>query len=130
MKTKTVLGMATILFAALPVAAQNIDITVSPDGAGCTIDPVADIHITNRASITWQVKPANAYQFDTNGINFVAKPGHLTPPPGEFDKQNSSDTTWVVLDKHQTLGKFGYEVHIKGKDSSAQCMLDPTVFND
>jgi hypothetical protein len=134
MKTKTIPGVAAILAAcvALPAGAQNIDINVKPGGpGGCTIDPVQDVHIGNAASIKWHVKPASDFQFDTNGIEFVKKPGHADPPADEFQKQNSSDTTWVVLDKHKTKGKFGYDVHIKGKKTpGVQCMLDPTVFND
>ena len=128
MKTTLWLGLSAVLFAALPADALNVN--VNPGGpTGCTIEPVDDVHLSSAGSVTWNVKPANAFKFDANGILFVKKPDH-DDPAGEFDNQSSSETTWVVQDKHTKKGKFGYEVHIKGQNSSAHCMLDPTVFND
>lgn len=109
------------------------DVNVVDNGSGgCTIQPVQDIDVKgNSAVITWLVKPASKYQFDTDGIKFVEKPGMDPIPSGEFTKKSSGATSWVVKDGNKKRGKFGYEVHVKGKPpSKASCMLDPIVFND
>ena len=105
------------------------DVNVTPSGSSCTVAAVPPISVTNGNSgtLVFHVKPASAFKFASNGIDF-SKSG---APPGEFSPVNTSDTTWTIRDRNKTAGTFKYDVHVIPKaQGGVACMLDPTVFND
>jgi hypothetical protein len=140
MRRKNVLGLLSIAVAAAGCAAFHPmggskttvqrEINVSAAGSGCTIDGnVAQIDVTNGNSgtLVFHVKPANAFKFASNGIDFSASGA----PAGEFAPVNSSDTTWTIHDRNKSRGTFKYSVHVIPKaPGGVACVLDPTVFND
>jgi hypothetical protein len=106
------------------------DINVAASGSTCTFSgTVAQINIGNGNSgtLVFHVKPANAFKFASNGIDF----SRSGAPSGEFTVTNSSDTTWTIHDRNKTSGTFKYEVNVVPKAPGGQaCNLDPTVLND
>jgi hypothetical protein len=116
------------------VTSVSRDVNVTAAGAdGCAIaNDIAQVDVTNKnnANIVWNVKPASDFKFTSDGIKFVAKPGHGVPDAGQIVKTNSSDTTWTVHDKNTQAGRFGYEVNVVRKAGGTPCKLDPTIFND